>query len=622
MIESCHMKKQTKGSTKAPSKAPAKAPKLNFKMKTKWDFSPLYNGIDDPKIESDMKAIEMAHAKFAEKYSKDASYVNDDQQLFQSIKAYETLSAEAGNSKPCFFLHHLRNTDSSNQKVQAKLTQMTERLTKAQNLILFFQINLTKISKERQGKILKDPLFKDYSYFLEKIFIKSKYTLSESEEKILSLKTQTSYQMWVDAQQKLLNAQMVKYKGKNIPIQDAMILQKKLPTKQRYALYDAVMLKHKEIAFMAEAELNAIITDKKIDDELRGAKTPYEITVVEYENDVKTVENLVETVTKNMKITHDFYKAKASLMGMKKMRMADRLVEITKTKKKVTFDQTVSIVHDAFMSADPFFADFLREMLEKGQIDVFPQKGKRDGAYCTDSPKSLPIYVLMNFDGTMDGVKTLAHEMGHAIHTKLGFSQPELYVNYPISIAEVASTFFEQIVSEHTMDSLSEEEKAIALLNDVERSVSTIFRQIQFFNYEKDLHKAIREKGSISKEEMADLYLKRAVETNGPALQTIPNDGYAFIPVPHFRYFFYVYAYAYGLIISKALFAKYKEDHSFIEKVKQFLSSGGSKSPYEVFKSIGIDTSKPEFFEEGIKQIRQELDTAVKLAKKVGLIKK
>lgn len=596
--------------------------KSPFKIKSTWDFSPLYKSINDPKIDTDTAMIEKLFADFAKKYAKESSYLEDDSKLLAALKDFEKLHENSDGIKPQFYLEHYKDIDTGNTKALAKLTQITERLTKASNLILFFEINLSKITKEKQQELLKNPAFKDYSYFLEKIFIRSKYNLSEPEEKILSLKSETSHRMWVQAQQKLATSKTVKYKGKDLSIQEALIMRKKLPLKERYALHDLVMNKFKEISFMAEAELNAIVTDKKVEDELRGAKTPYEITVITYENDVKTVENLIETITKNYKIAHDFYKVKASVMGLKKIRIPDLVIDISKTNKKISFEEAVSTVHEAFAKADPFFSDFLKELVEGGNIDIYPRKGKRGGAYCTSSPKSTPIYILLNFDETADGVMVLAHEMGHAIHTKLAFSQPELYVNYPISIAEVASTFFEHIVFAHTYEKLSEEEKVIALLTQIEDSIGLMFRQTQFFNFEKDLHKAIKEKGSISKEEMAALYVKNAKATNGPAVEVVDTDGYAFTNVPHFRYFFYVYSYAYGQIISKALYAKYKEDPSFIEKVKQFLSYGGSKSPYEIFKSIGIDTSKPEFFEEGIKQIREELNVATKLAKKIGLIGK
>mgnify|MGYP003556672799 FL=1 len=593
---------------------------LKFKVKDTWDFSVLYKGINDPAIDSDTAEIEKFYSNFAKKYEKDNSYIEDTSKLLLAIKDYTKLIADIGGIKPFFYLTHYKDIDTSNAKASAKATQISERLTKAGNLILFFEIKLTKISKEKQQEILNDSRFAEYKYFLKKIFDRAKYNLSEAEEKILALKGEVSHKMWVDAQQKLAVSHTVKFKGKNLSLSEAFMMRKDLPQKDRYALHDILAEKFKEISFMAEAELNAIVNNKKIEDELRGAKVPYELTVVNYENDLKTVENLVQTVTENSKIAHDFYRAKAKIMGLKKLRIPDLNVNLSKKKRKVSFEESLETVYTAFAGVDQFFADFLKEMLEDGKIDIYPRKGKRGGAYCTSTSKKLPIYILLNFDHSLDGTMTLAHEMGHAIHTQLSFEQPDFYTDYTISVAEVASTFFEHIVFDHIFETLSEEEKVIALFNDVEDNIGLIFRQTQFFNFEKDLHEAIKVKGSISKEEMAALYVKNAKAMNGPVVDIRENDGYYFTNVPHFRYFFYVYSYAYGQIISKALYAKYKKDPTFIEKVKAFMSAGGSMSPADIFKSIGIDTTDPEFFKEGIMQVKTDLEKAIKLAKKVGLM--
>lgn len=597
------------------------SPKLPFKIKETWDFSPLYKNINDPQIDKDVTEIENIYIDFSKKYSADNSYIQSDEKLLIALKDYAKLISDAGGIKPFFYLTHYKDIDMSNSKAQAKCTQITERLTKAGNYILFFEIQLGKIPKEKQASLITDPKFSDFSYFLERIFNRSKYNLTEAEEKIIAVKGETSHRMWVDTQKKLASSQTLKFKGKELSLQEAFILRRTLKLKDRYVLHDLLAEKFKSISFMAEAEMNAIINNKKVEDELRGAKSPYELTVSNYENDILTVENLVDTVTKNFSIAHTFYKAKANIMGLKKLRAPDLLITLSKKEKKIDFNDAVKIVYDAFSKTDTFSADYLKEMLELGRIDVEPRKGKRGGAYCTGSSKKLPIYILLNFDKTIDGAMTLAHEMGHAIHTKLAFGQPDIYTDYTISVAEVASTFYEHVVFDHLFQTLSDEDKVIALFNNIEDSIGIIFRQIQFFNFEKELHESISKKGSISKEDMAALYVKHAKTMNGPAVDLRETDGYYFTNVPHFRYFFYVYSYAYGQIISKALFAKYKEDPSFIEKVKDFMRAGGSKSPYEIFKSIGIDTSKPEFFENGIKQIKTELEYAIKIAKKTGLMK-
>jgi oligoendopeptidase F len=229
--------------------------------------------------------------------------------------------------------------------------------------------------------------------------------------------------------------------------------------------------------------------------------------------------------------------------------------------------------------------------------------------------------VLLNHTDDIRSVETLAHEMGHAIHTELTKkNQPPRYQHYSIATAEVASTFFEQLVNEELEKTLSDKEKVILLHNKILGDISTIFRQIACFNFELELHNSIREKGQLSKSEIAKLMNKHFSSYLGSVVELQEDDGYFFVTWSHIRRFFYVYSYAYGQIISRALFENWKKDNSYIEKIDQFLSAGKSMSPKDIFKNIGIDTSDPKFFESGLKAISKDIDKLEKLAKKAKMI--
>ncbi len=612
---------QKKTSKKKASSASIKEPKKWYK--TDWDFSPLYSGTNDPKIEKDTQFIEKTYEAFARKYDKDQSYLKSAVSLKKALDEWDKVLCACAGWRPAFYLRHLKTINSLSTEIAAKGGLLTDRLTKAYNKILFFELSLGRIAPSEQKKFLSEKNLSKYKRYLSRIFEKSRYRLSDDAEKIISLKNKTSYQAWVDAQIKLSAQQVIRFQGKNVSIAKAHMMRFELPLKSRHKLHALMVDKLKGISGMAEAELNAIVTDKKTDDDLRGAKQPYEITVVDYDNDVKTVEQLIALTSKNFRIVHDYYKLKAKIMGLKHLTASDLSAPIKTKNKKVEIDEAIEVISEAFNKADPEFKEFFHFMLKNGRIDLYPKKGKRIGGYCSESSENTPIIIMMNYNNTEDALTTLAHEMGHAIHSYLSMKhQPELYAEYTISIAEVASTFFEHIVFDHRLEKMNKKERAYALLDDIEQNIGTIFRQTQFFNFEKDLHAAINAKGAISKEEMAELYMKNAIAANGPAFLPGPNDGYSFVTVPHFRYFFYVYTYAYGQLISRALYAKYKKDPSFIAKIREFLSAGGSRSPYEIFKSIGIDTSDPAFFNEGIDLVRQDLKVATALAKEVGLIKK
>jgi oligoendopeptidase F len=168
-------------------------------------------------------------------------------------------------------------------------------------------------------------------------------------------------------------------------------------------------------------------------------------------------------------------------------------------------------------------------------------------------------------------------------------------------------------VFEEIFETLSAKEKIIALHDRIQDDVQTIFRQIACFNFETELHKTIRLKGSLSKEEIGALLNKHMSAYLGPKFKLTELDGYFFVNWSHIRRFFYVYSYGYGQLISKALYKKYKEDKKYIHQIKKFLSAGGSKSPEDIFKDIGINTTKPDFFESGLKSIEQDIERLEKM---------
>jgi oligoendopeptidase F len=205
--------------------------------------------------------------------------------------------------------------------------------------------------------------------------------------------------------------------------------------------------------------------------------------------------------------------------------------------------------------------------------------------------------------------------MGHAIHAELSKAQPPIYRGHTISVAEVASTLFENFVFDEIFEKLSEKEKIVALHNKIEDDIQTIFRQIAVFNFENELHETIRDRGDMSKEDIAGLMNKHMKSYLGSAFKLQPDDGYFFVAWSHIRRFFYVYSYAYGQIVSRALYAKYKQNKNYLKKIEEFLKAGGSKSPEAIFRDIGIDTSDPKFFEAGLKNIETDIERLEKMLK-------
>lgn len=588
------------------------ANKTPTKIKTSWDFSNIYKGITDPKLEIDVKTIENAYSTFAKKYASNENFIKNSKDLKVALDDWLALIEKTGVFKPIWYLHLVRDIDTTNNKALAIYNSFEERLIKASNQVIFFNLRLAKIDKDLQKKYLEDATLAFYRTFLNEIFENAKYNLTELEEKLISIKSAPSYSMWVDAQKKLLTRQTVKHKGKLIPITEAQAIKADLPLKERRALHIEIISKYKEISFLAEAELNAIITNKRTTDELRGLTKPYEATVRSYQNSIESVESLVGAVSKRFKDAQKFFKLKSKVLGLPKLTLAEIGTSMAKSAKKYTLDEGVEIIYDAFYKVKPDYADLFMNFLKEGRFDIFPKKGKRNGAYCS-SGNGVPTYILLNHVDDANSISTMAHEMGHAIHFELSKSQPAIYTDFSISIAEVASTFFENILFDYQYEKASEKEKLSMLLEKIQDDVFTTHAQISYFRFENDLHNEIKTKGMISAEDIAKLLVKNRKEFLGNTFEYHPDDGYAFVAVPHFRYFFYVYAYAYGQLIANSLYAEYKKNPAFLEKIEYFLKAGSSKKPDDVFKDIGIDVTKPEFFEKGLEEIAQKIKLAERL---------
>lgn len=589
---------------------------FNFQMakiKTVWDFKLLYKSDTDPQIEKDLKAIEKAFISFEKKY-KGKNFISQVVKLKKALKDYERLEEVVNGFKPYWYFARRKDVQSDNALVAAKLSQYEQRIAVATNRTAFFRIELAKIKPKTQKVFLNNPLLTHYRYLLKVIFDESQYLLSEKEEQLANLLSQPAYSMWVNGQKKYQNGQTIRFKGKDLPLAEAVGMIPTLPKKDRRFLQVELNAVFKRISHFAEAEINAIYNLKKIMDERRGYPKPYSATVVNYENEEKTVEGLVEVVTKNLKISQRFYRLHAKLLGEKKITRAERAVPIGEIKRKFDFPETIAVVKEAFGKFGPRYPKLLEAYAENGQFDVFPKKGKVGGAYKSTAGRN-PILILLNHEGSIRSVETLAHEMGHAYHSELTREkQSAIYQGYSTSTAEVASTFFEQLAMEELENKLDVKDRIILLHNKIKGDVNTIFVQIAFFNFELELHNRIRAEGQVAKEEIAKLMNKHFASCFGDAVELSEGDGYFFVYLSHIRRYFYVYSYAFGQLVSKALFEKWKEDKSYAKKIEQFLSAGGSDTPENIFKSIGIDVRDPQFFQTGLKAIEKDIAKLEKLA--------
>ena len=577
-----------------------------MKYKTEWDLGHIYKGDIKKQVTKDLATIKKLYLTFAKKYRKDKAHLKSSKALAKVIEEYENLSNNPASERPSAYYSHRISLNAEDNMAHAEIAKLSDFYADLTNELEFFFLEIGKIPKDLQTKFLKSKELEPFKYFLKKLFENAKYNLSEPEEKIMNLKSTPAHSMWTSGFSKLLSKQMIKFNGGQLPIAEAFAKISDLKTKERRKLHKEIMKVLENISDFSESEINAIVTNKKINDKLRGFKVPYEATVKGYENDLKTIKDLVEAVTKNFSLAHRFYKIKAEMLDEKNLSYADRSAKVGKTETKITFEEGTKKVIKSFNEAHPDFGNYVEEMFTKGLVDVFPKKGKHGGAFCS-SGTNLPTYILLNHVDDFRSMTTLAHEMGHGIHAKYSKTQRPIYEGHTIATAEVASTFFENLVFEEALKNISVKERMILLHDKISDDISTIFRQIACFNFENELHLTIRKEGFLSKDKIAELLNKHMKSYLGPIFDLKPEDGYFFVTWSHIRNFFYVYSYAFGQLISDTLYENYKKDKTKIKDVIKFLSAGASDSPENIFKKIGINPNK-KLFETGLLRIKTDID--------------
>ncbi|HET6513997.1 MAG TPA: M3 family oligoendopeptidase [Thermodesulfovibrionales bacterium] len=594
---------------------------------TSWDLTPLFDHDDDPKIEKKRKEIEKKSYEFIGKWKDRRDYLRDPVVLKEALDEYEAWNRHCGTDGDEGFYFMLRTQEDQNSPaLKAKFNKIEDFSHRVRNDIQFFHLRVSRIPRKRQRRFLEHEGLKEYRHFLERLFAESRYLLSEPEEKIMNLKSSTSFSNWV----RMTSSFLVKEERKVLledgrrchkPFTEISSLINSRNKKVRDSAaraFNEIVEKHADVA---EAEINSILANKKTDDELRKLSRPDLSRHLSDDIESGIVDALLTAVSARFSISSQYYRLKANLMGVKQLKYHERNVEYGDIGKRYSYGKSIRLIEKVFRNLDKDFSDILLRFLEKGQIDVYPGKGKANGAFCAHHLISQPTYILLNHTDKLQDVLTIAHELGHGINNELmRRKQNSLNFDSPLSTAEVASTFMEDFVLQELLGEANDELRLVIMMNKLNDDVSTIFRQVACYRFEQELHGLFREKGYLSKEEIGRLFQKRMAGYMGKYVEQSPGSENWWVHWGHIRHFFYVYSYASGLLISKSLQHSVKEDPGFIEKVKEFLSAGLSDSPRRIFAKLGIDIGDSDFWNKGLDEVEKLLEETTALAMKLKKI--
>jgi len=449
----------------------------------------------------------------------------------------------------------------------------------------------------------------DLEYGLKRSREGAKFSLNEREEQIINHKDVNGVGVLGDLREMIeteFEYRLVVGKlDKKISSQAELLSYVYNPKAEiREAAYKTLLKKQKDNLDKFFAIYQGIVKDWGYETKLRGHKSP--IAVRNWANHVpdEAVESLLEVCSKNVEIFQRYFKWKAKELGMEKLRRFDIYAPLQRKDKKMDFEEAKTLVLKALEKFSPNFSQRAKKIIEEKHIDVMPGKNKRGGAFCaTVSPEITP-YVLLNFTGKSRDVSTLAHELGHGIHS--------LYANkhYPSSqqanlpLAETASTLAELILFESMMESETDKEIKKGWLSDkMADAYATICRQNYFIKFEIKAHEAI-DKG-LTATDLSKLYFESLKEQFGKSVSIDPLFKYEWSYISHiFESPFYCYAYNFGELVSYSLWANYKKDpNKWVKIIEQILESGGSRDPQEILKKAKIDICSPKFWQDSFSTI-------------------
>lgn len=593
-----------------------------------WDLSLLYAGLDDQRIAGDTKLYEEAISTFVRKWQKDKSFLKNSSSLLTALDELESLFSEYGELKPAYFFYLHLYLAQDNAELKGKLEQLAEVERSAMNKIRFFFLELGKVDQTTQQKFLADKNLQKYKHYLERTFATAKYDLSDAEERVIMELSKPASGSWHQMRETLLSAEAIDFNHPEKGFQKLSygeVLDLCSDTNKTVRDLAAVEV-HKLVTKFApimEHELNAILQTKKASDKLRGYEFPAQSRHIADDIETNVVEALQKAVTDNFQIAREYYELKAKLLKQDKLAYHERNVpiELGAELKEYSYPAALELVHDTFYELDPDFAAHVASFASQGRIDAFPRLNKHDNAFCIHGAKNQPVFILLGHNNRLQDVLTLAHELGHGINFEyIRKAQNALHYSSPTSTAEVASTFMEDFVLERLLKDATPQQQLeihMAKLND---DISTIIRQIACYNFEIELHDEFRKLGYLSKEQIGEIFKKHMSAYMGEFVTQDEGSQNWWVYWGHIRNYFYNYSYASGLLISKALQAKVREDKESINLVKQFLAAGSSASPASIFKEIGIDISKSEFWTAGLLEIKHGLDRAIELATQLKIL--
>ncbi len=581
---------------------------------SKWSLAPLYPSYESAELQSAFDMIEEQVTSFEGVRGKLNSDISTEQ-FIQVIQASEEMTRVA--NKLYSFAGLSFTADTQDQAAQSLYSRAQQFLAEIENRTLFFSLWWKEVDEENAKRLMS--VSGDYRYFLEALRLFKPHTLSEAEEKVVNLKNVTGTNALTTLYDAITNRYVFKLKanGKTQELTRGQLMRfvQGSDPKMRAAAYQELYSVYGEAGPILGQIYQTIARDWHNENiSLRKFSDP--LSVRNLANDIpnEAVNALLETARKNVKIFQRYFKLKAKALGVKKLRRYDVYAPVAGSDKKYDYGKAAEMVLESFSAFEPKLGELARRVFDDNRLDSEVRKGKQDGAFCWSVLPDMTPYVLLNYQGNARDVATMAHELGHAIHSMLASHHSTFTFHSSLPLAETASTFGEMMLT----DKLLAEEKDEAVRRDilfkqVDDAYATIIRQAYFAMFEKQAHEMIQKNASV--DELCAAYIENLKEQFGDAIELSDEFKWEWVSIPHIYHTpFYVYAYSFGQLLVFSLYQQYKiEGESFKPRYLKILSAGGSEAPAKILEEAGINIRDPKFWQGGFDVLEKLVSELEKL---------
>jgi oligoendopeptidase F len=591
----------------------------------RWNLADLVEDPTGAEFKDLLKAIEIQLVDFEAKRKSLHSGISHDD--FENlIHELESISEKVSIASGYAHLLYYANTSSS--EASALVTRMEKMTSDVSNRTLFFDLWFKKGIDDNNAIRLIEAVPRVYREYLRHKRLVARYALSEPEEKIINTLEVTGTRALVKIYDKMTSAfefTMKLRRGgktsvKKFDNREKLISFVRSPDyNTREAAYKSlfeVYIKNRGV--LGEIYQNVVTQWRDEAISMRGYKSPISVRNIANNLEDGTVEALLAVCRKNAGLFQDYFRIKAKILGLKKLRRFDLYAPITTKKsgdRRFTYGKAVTTVLETFGDFEDQFRTMAERVFSERHVDSEIRKAKRGGAFCYTVSPGITPYVLLNFNGRARDVSTIAHEFGHAIHSMLASDMPIMVSHAPLPLAETASVFAEMLLNDKLAEKLSGRQRLFLLAEHIDDLYATIMRQAFFTAFEVDAHRMIAENNATI-DAVARHYSDNLTEQFGDSVSISPDFQWEWIYIPHFYHTpFYTYAYSFGNLLVLSLYRQYKvEGRSFVPQYLKILSAGGSRKPEDLLMEAGIDISRQQFWQQGFDHVSEAIQQLKTLA--------